>query len=135
MEIIVWNLSTHAFFLSSRAQGKTVVSFINVFKGLWRGSICSSCFIQMSPFICIITVIRPWAGERDHLMMVLLQTLIDLFPQVSFNLSEDLTVVECSGEKVSSVRSPREHPFTMQTVGGQSLAVFTESSGQYNDGL
>ncbi|XP_077071374.1 general transcription factor IIF subunit 2b [Siphateles boraxobius] len=47
---------------------------------------------------------------------------------VSFNLSEDLTVVECSGEKVSSVRSPREHPFTMQTVGGQSLAVFTESS-------
>jgi len=66
-------------------------------------------------------------------MMVLLQTLIDLlFPQVSFNLSEDLTVVECSGEKVSSVRSPREHPFTMQTVGGQSLAVFTESSGQYN---
>ncbi|ROL54910.1 General transcription factor IIF subunit 2 [Anabarilius grahami] len=55
--------------------------------------------------------------------------------KVSFNLNEDLTVVECSGEKVSSVRSPREHPFTMQTVGGQSLAVFTESSGQYNDGL
>ncbi|KAK7153757.1 hypothetical protein R3I94_007197 [Phoxinus phoxinus] len=54
---------------------------------------------------------------------------------VSFNLSEDLTVVECSGEKVSSVRSPREHPFTMQTVGGQSLAVFTESSGQYNGSL
>uniref|UniRef100_A0A672LA31 General transcription factor IIF subunit 2 n=1 Tax=Sinocyclocheilus grahami TaxID=75366 RepID=A0A672LA31_SINGR len=47
---------------------------------------------------------------------------------VSFNLSEELSVVECSGEKVSSVRSPREHPFTIQMVGGQALAVFTETS-------
>uniref|UniRef100_A0A673IFT7 General transcription factor IIF subunit 2 n=1 Tax=Sinocyclocheilus rhinocerous TaxID=307959 RepID=A0A673IFT7_9TELE len=42
--------------------------------------------------------------------------------------TEELTVVECSGEKVSSVRSPRGHPFTIQTVGGQALAVFTETS-------
>uniref|UniRef100_A0A8C1DGJ9 General transcription factor IIF subunit 2 n=2 Tax=Cyprinus carpio TaxID=7962 RepID=A0A8C1DGJ9_CYPCA len=43
---------------------------------------------------------------------------------------EELTVVQCSGEKVSSVRSPREHPFTVQMVGGQTLAVFTETSGE-----
>ncbi|XP_007251784.2 general transcription factor IIF subunit 2b [Astyanax mexicanus] len=47
---------------------------------------------------------------------------------VSFNLNEELTLVESSGEKASSVRAPREHPFTMQSVGGQVLAVFTESS-------
>uniref|UniRef100_A0A8C2B5C3 General transcription factor IIF subunit 2 n=1 Tax=Cyprinus carpio TaxID=7962 RepID=A0A8C2B5C3_CYPCA len=45
---------------------------------------------------------------------------------VSF--TNELTVVQCSGEKVSSVRSPREHPFTVQMVGGQTLAVFTETS-------
>ncbi|TSM68924.1 General transcription factor IIF subunit 2 [Bagarius yarrelli] len=48
--------------------------------------------------------------------------------KVSFNLNEELSVVEHSGEKTTSVRAPREHPFTMQTVGGQTLAVFTESS-------
>ncbi|KAF4086932.1 hypothetical protein AMELA_G00090200 [Ameiurus melas] len=47
---------------------------------------------------------------------------------VSFNLNEDLSVVEHSEEKTMSVRAPREHPFTMQTVGGQNLAVFTENS-------
>ncbi|KAL6484757.1 hypothetical protein MHYP_G00068020 [Metynnis hypsauchen] len=47
---------------------------------------------------------------------------------VSFNLNEELTVVESSGETASSVRAPREHPFSMQSVGGQTLAVFTESS-------
>ncbi|XP_036421404.1 general transcription factor IIF subunit 2b [Colossoma macropomum] len=47
---------------------------------------------------------------------------------VSFSLNEELTVVESSGEIASSVRAPREHPFSMQSVGGQTLAVFTESS-------
>ncbi|XP_017566276.2 general transcription factor IIF subunit 2b isoform X1 [Pygocentrus nattereri] len=47
---------------------------------------------------------------------------------VSFSLNEELTVVESSGETASSVRAPREHPFSMQSVGGQTLAVFTESS-------
>ncbi|XP_062861882.1 general transcription factor IIF subunit 2b [Trichomycterus rosablanca] len=47
---------------------------------------------------------------------------------VSFNLNEELSVVENSSEKSKSVRAPREHPFTMQTVGGQTLAVFSESS-------
>lgn len=49
-------------------------------------------------------------------------------PVVSFTLNEELTVVESFGEKASSVQAPREHPFTIQTVGGQTLAVFTESS-------
>ncbi|XP_076841495.1 general transcription factor IIF subunit 2b isoform X2 [Brachyhypopomus gauderio] len=47
---------------------------------------------------------------------------------VSFSLSEELAVVESKGEKVSSVRVPTDHPFTMQSVGGQTLAVFTDCS-------
>ncbi|KAA8595844.1 hypothetical protein FQN60_011135 [Etheostoma spectabile] len=46
--------------------------------------------------------------------------------QVSFTLNEELTVIE--GIEDKTVSAPREHPFTMQTVGGQTLAVFTESS-------
>ncbi|XP_065151837.1 general transcription factor IIF subunit 2 isoform X1 [Paramisgurnus dabryanus] len=50
-------------------------------------------------------------------------------PEVSFTLNEELTTIDSMGEKSSMVRAPREHPFTLQTVGG--LAVFTESfSGQ-----
>ncbi|KAJ0056364.1 hypothetical protein NL108_006869, partial [Boleophthalmus pectinirostris] len=46
---------------------------------------------------------------------------------VTFTLNEELTVIE----GIDTVAAPREHPFTMQTVGGQTLAVFTEtSSGQ-----
>uniref|UniRef100_A0A4W4EHA2 General transcription factor IIF subunit 2 n=2 Tax=Electrophorus electricus TaxID=8005 RepID=A0A4W4EHA2_ELEEL len=47
---------------------------------------------------------------------------------VSFSLSEELTMVESKGEKASSVQVPREHPFTMQSVGGQTVAVFSEGS-------
>ncbi|KAM6943431.1 general transcription factor IIF subunit 2-like isoform 1-T1 [Xenentodon cancila] len=48
--------------------------------------------------------------------------------EVSFTLNEELTVIEGLDKTVSA---PREHPFTMQSVGGQTLAVFTEnSSGQ-----
>lgn len=49
---------------------------------------------------------------------------------MSFTLNEELTVIE--GIEDKSVSAPREHPFTMQTVGGQTLAVFTEnSSGEF----
>ncbi|KAK2818150.1 hypothetical protein Q7C36_022083 [Tachysurus vachellii] len=51
--------------------------------------------------------------------------------EVSFTLNEELTTIESMGEKASMVRAPREHPFTLQTVGGQTLAVYTETfSGQ-----
>ncbi|KAG1937781.1 general transcription factor IIF subunit 2 isoform X2 [Pimephales promelas] len=48
--------------------------------------------------------------------------------EVSFTLNEELTTIDTIGEKTSMVRAPREHPFTLQTVGGQTLAVFTENS-------
>uniref|UniRef100_A0A8D0A072 General transcription factor IIF subunit 2 n=1 Tax=Sander lucioperca TaxID=283035 RepID=A0A8D0A072_SANLU len=54
--------------------------------------------------------------------------------EVSFTLNEELTVIE--GIEDKTVSAPREHPFTMQTVGGQTLAVFTEtSSGEYKIAL
>lgn len=50
--------------------------------------------------------------------------------QVSFTLNEELTVIE--GIEDKTVSAPREHPFAMQSVGGQTLAVFTEtSSGEF----
>ncbi|XP_062383192.1 general transcription factor IIF subunit 2 isoform X2 [Sardina pilchardus] len=48
--------------------------------------------------------------------------------EVAFTLNEELTILETSGEKSNQVNVPREHPFTMQTVGGQTLAVFTETA-------
>ncbi|XP_062302430.1 general transcription factor IIF subunit 2 isoform X3 [Osmerus eperlanus] len=45
--------------------------------------------------------------------------------EVSFTLNEELTVIDGIDK---TVRAPRDHPFTMQSVGGQTLAVFTESS-------
>ncbi|XP_072321887.1 general transcription factor IIF subunit 2 isoform X4 [Eucyclogobius newberryi] len=44
-------------------------------------------------------------------------------PEVTFTLNEELTVID----GIDTVAAPREHPFTMQTVGGQTLAVFTET--------
>ncbi|KAI4889467.1 hypothetical protein NFI96_011635 [Prochilodus magdalenae] len=52
---------------------------------------------------------------------------------VSFTLNEELTMVESTSDKASMVRAPREHPFTMQTVGGQTLAVFTENASGQSD--
>ncbi|TNM90942.1 general transcription factor IIF subunit 2-like isoform X1 [Takifugu flavidus] len=53
-------------------------------------------------------------------------------PEVSFNLNEELTVIE--GLEKKTVSAPHEHKFTMQSVGGQILAVFTETtSGQSED--
>ncbi|XP_063067918.1 general transcription factor IIF subunit 2 isoform X2 [Engraulis encrasicolus] len=50
--------------------------------------------------------------------------------EVAFTLNEELTTLENKGEGKTAgmVAVPREHPFTMQTVGGQTLAVFTETS-------
>ncbi|MFT7817955.1 general transcription factor IIF subunit 2 isoform X1 [Arapaima gigas] len=48
--------------------------------------------------------------------------------EVSFTLNEELMTINGIGDKASEVHVPREHPFTMQTVGGQTLAVFTETS-------
>ncbi|XP_072514104.1 general transcription factor IIF subunit 2 isoform X1 [Salminus brasiliensis] len=53
--------------------------------------------------------------------------------EVSFTLNEELTTIDSISEKASMVRAPREHPFTMQTVGGQTLAVFTETSSGQSD--
>ncbi|XP_045567161.1 general transcription factor IIF subunit 2-like [Salmo salar] len=47
--------------------------------------------------------------------------------EVAFTLNEDLTMIDSLGDKPSGVQAPRDHPFTMQTVGGQTLAVFTET--------
>ncbi|XP_046886660.1 general transcription factor IIF subunit 2-like isoform X1 [Hypomesus transpacificus] len=47
--------------------------------------------------------------------------------EVSFTLNEELTVIDGIDK---TVRAPRDHPFTMQSVGGQTLAVFTESSSE-----
>uniref|UniRef100_A0A8D0HF43 General transcription factor IIF subunit 2 n=1 Tax=Sphenodon punctatus TaxID=8508 RepID=A0A8D0HF43_SPHPU len=48
--------------------------------------------------------------------------------EVSFTLNEDLASINDIGGKPASVSAPREHPFILQTVGGQTLTVFTESS-------
>ncbi|KAJ8013022.1 hypothetical protein DPEC_G00048990 [Dallia pectoralis] len=47
---------------------------------------------------------------------------------VSFTLNEDLTCLSGPGEKTESVQAPREHSMAMLSVGGQTLAVFTETS-------
>ncbi|CAK6966317.1 general transcription factor IIF subunit 2-like [Scomber scombrus] len=43
--------------------------------------------------------------------------------KVHFSLSEELAAV---GEKDASLKVPRDHPFTMHAVGGQTLAVFSQ---------
>ncbi|KAF5890463.1 general transcription factor IIF subunit 2-like isoform X1, partial [Clarias magur] len=53
--------------------------------------------------------------------------------EVSFTLNEELTAIDSISEKASMVRAPREHPFTLQTVGGQTLTVFTETSSGQSD--
>ncbi|KAM9247992.1 general transcription factor IIF subunit 2 isoform 2-T2 [Leptosomus discolor] len=49
--------------------------------------------------------------------------------EVSFSLNEELANINDIGGKPASVSAPREHPFLLQSVGGQTLTVFTESSG------
>ncbi|XP_073436384.1 general transcription factor IIF subunit 2 isoform X2 [Dendrobates tinctorius] len=49
--------------------------------------------------------------------------------EVSFTLNEELASIQDIGGKPASsfVTAPREHPFQLQNVGGQTLTVFTES--------
>ncbi|XP_070832777.1 general transcription factor IIF subunit 2-like [Chaetodon trifascialis] len=47
--------------------------------------------------------------------------------EVCFSLNEELTVLDAVGEKDVSLQVPRDHPFTMHTVGGQTMAVFSQS--------
>ncbi|XP_045554381.1 general transcription factor IIF subunit 2 isoform X1 [Salmo salar] len=54
--------------------------------------------------------------------------------EVAFTLNEDLTMIDSLGDKPSGVQAPRDHPFTMQTVGGQTLAVFTETQSESSKG-
>ncbi|MEJ1280518.1 general transcription factor IIF polypeptide 2 [Cricetulus griseus] len=53
--------------------------------------------------------------------------------EVSFTLNEDLANIHDIGGKPASVSAPREHPFVLQSVGGQTLTVFTESSSGKGD--
>ncbi|KAF4789514.1 general transcription factor IIF subunit 2 [Turdus rufiventris] len=48
--------------------------------------------------------------------------------EVSFTLNEELANINDIGGKPASVSAPREHPFLLQSVGGQTLTVFTETS-------
>ncbi|XP_077473838.1 general transcription factor IIF subunit 2-like isoform X2 [Stigmatopora argus] len=45
--------------------------------------------------------------------------------QVCFSLNEDLTTMPAAQENESPLKVPREHPFTMNPLGGQTLAVFS----------
>ena len=47
---------------------------------------------------------------------------------MSFTLNEELASISDIGGKPASVSAPREHPFLLQSVGGQTLTVFTETS-------
>lgn len=47
---------------------------------------------------------------------------------MSFTLNEELASINDIGGKPASVSAPREHPFLLQSVGGQTLTVFTETS-------
>ncbi|XP_011609670.1 general transcription factor IIF subunit 2-like isoform X1 [Takifugu rubripes] len=49
-------------------------------------------------------------------------------PEVSFRLSEDLTSLGAAGEKDASPQVPRDHPFGMHAVGGQTLLTYSQSS-------
>ncbi|KAM9346866.1 general transcription factor IIF subunit 2-like [Symphorus nematophorus] len=47
--------------------------------------------------------------------------------EVCFSLNEELTALGAVGETDASLQVPRDHPFSMHTVGGQTMAVFSQS--------
>ncbi|XP_031585298.2 general transcription factor IIF subunit 2-like [Oreochromis aureus] len=47
--------------------------------------------------------------------------------EVCFSLSDELTALDAVGENDASLQVPKDHPFTMHTVGGQTMAVFSHS--------
>ncbi|XP_061548115.1 general transcription factor IIF subunit 2-like isoform X1 [Phycodurus eques] len=46
--------------------------------------------------------------------------------QVCFSLNDELTAMGAVGENDSLLQAPREHPFTMNSLGGQTMAVFSQ---------
>ncbi|XP_040003630.1 general transcription factor IIF subunit 2-like [Xiphias gladius] len=47
--------------------------------------------------------------------------------EVRFSLNAELSALGAVGEKDGSLQVPRDHPFTMHTVGGQTMAVFSQN--------
>uniref|UniRef100_A0A669CCH0 General transcription factor IIF subunit 2 n=1 Tax=Oreochromis niloticus TaxID=8128 RepID=A0A669CCH0_ORENI len=47
--------------------------------------------------------------------------------EVCFSLIDELTALDAVGENDASLQVPKDHPFTMHTVGGQTMAVFSHS--------
>ncbi|KAM4731482.1 general transcription factor IIF subunit 2-like [Anableps anableps] len=47
--------------------------------------------------------------------------------EVCFSLNEELAAMTAAGEKEESLQVPREYPFTMRTVGAQTMAVFSQT--------
>uniref|UniRef100_A0A3Q4GCC8 General transcription factor IIF subunit 2 n=1 Tax=Neolamprologus brichardi TaxID=32507 RepID=A0A3Q4GCC8_NEOBR len=46
---------------------------------------------------------------------------------ISFYLSDELIALDAVGENDASLEVPKDHPFTMHPVGGQTMAVFSHS--------
>uniref|UniRef100_A0A3Q4GB62 General transcription factor IIF subunit 2 n=1 Tax=Neolamprologus brichardi TaxID=32507 RepID=A0A3Q4GB62_NEOBR len=47
---------------------------------------------------------------------------------ISFYLSDELIALDAVGENDASLEVPKDHPFTMHPVGGQTMAVFSHSN-------
>ncbi|KAF3695011.1 General transcription factor IIF subunit 2 [Channa argus] len=47
--------------------------------------------------------------------------------EVCFSLNEELTALGAVDEINGTLQVPKDHPFNMHTVGGQTLAVFSQS--------
>ncbi|XP_039884229.1 general transcription factor IIF subunit 2-like isoform X3 [Simochromis diagramma] len=48
--------------------------------------------------------------------------------EVCFSLSDELIALDAVGENDASLEVPKDHPFTMHPVGGQTMAVFSRSN-------
>lgn len=48
--------------------------------------------------------------------------------QVCFSLSDELIALDAVGENDASLEVPKDHPFTMHPVDGQTMAVFSHSN-------
>uniref|UniRef100_A0A672FBW0 General transcription factor IIF subunit 2 n=1 Tax=Salarias fasciatus TaxID=181472 RepID=A0A672FBW0_SALFA len=54
--------------------------------------------------------------------------------EVCFSLSEELTALGAVEESDASLRAPVDHALTMHAVGGQTLAVFSQSNAGWSGG-
>ncbi|XP_032268642.1 general transcription factor IIF subunit 2-like [Phoca vitulina] len=80
--------------------------------------------VKVPKYLSQQTAKAPGRGEVGKLRIAKNQGRIE----VSFTLNEDLANIHDIGGKPASVSTPREHPFVLQSVGGQTLTVFTENS-------